>query len=292
MSSPGSAVAAPAASVVRTLVAASHPGPTLAVTVLAGLLALAQGVSPSTGALLVAAVLAGQLTVGWSNDLVDRSRDRATGLQPRLLSWPEVREFAARADLFDAVAAYAQESALLETGAGEEVAVRVVYATTNYFDVLGVRPALGRGGSDTTGVAMAAALKAVGPRAEVVVAELVPEAKSRDSENTILHKRFPGGVLSVIGANSGRGFRRGHDHRHRPLSPRRAPIRARRIHRTLAPATDGTQAERVDRPPFKVMSEATLLALARHAPRDLEGLALERAAAAEGLASFSPAFQA
>jgi 4-hydroxybenzoate polyprenyltransferase len=63
----------------RTLVAASHPGPALAVTVLAGLLALAQGLSPATGALLVAAVLAGQLTVGWSNDLVDRARDRAAG---------------------------------------------------------------------------------------------------------------------------------------------------------------------------------------------------------------------
>jgi 4-hydroxybenzoate polyprenyltransferase len=80
MSSPRSALTArPAASVVRTLVAASHPGPALAVTVLAGLLALAQGLSPATAVLLVAAVLAGQLTVGWSNDLVDRTRDRVAG---------------------------------------------------------------------------------------------------------------------------------------------------------------------------------------------------------------------
>jgi 4-hydroxybenzoate polyprenyltransferase len=63
----------------RTLVVAAHAGPALAVTVLAGLLALAQDLSPATGSLLVAAVLAGQLTVGWSNDLVDRSRDRAAG---------------------------------------------------------------------------------------------------------------------------------------------------------------------------------------------------------------------
>lgn len=63
----------------RTLVAASHPGPALAVTVLAGLLALAQDLPPTTAALLVAAVLAGQLTVGWSNDLVDRTRDRVAG---------------------------------------------------------------------------------------------------------------------------------------------------------------------------------------------------------------------
>jgi phage terminase large subunit GpA-like protein len=41
-----------------------------------------------------------------------------------------------------------------------------------------------------------------------VLAALVPESKTRDSDSTILHKLFPGGVLSVIGANSGRGFRR------------------------------------------------------------------------------------
>lgn len=37
---------------------------------------------------------------------------------------------------------------------------------------------------------------------------IVPEVKARDSDNTILHKRFRGGILSLIGANSGRGFRR------------------------------------------------------------------------------------
>lgn len=75
--STGSRIAVPYAG--RTLLAASHAGPAVAVTVLAGLLALAQGLAPATGALLVAAVLAGQLTVGWSNDLVDRVRDRAAG---------------------------------------------------------------------------------------------------------------------------------------------------------------------------------------------------------------------
>ncbi|MDP1570352.1 MAG: phage terminase large subunit family protein [Vicinamibacterales bacterium] len=38
--------------------------------------------------------------------------------------------------------------------------------------------------------------------------DLVPEPKTRDSENTILLKRFPGGSLSLVGANSARGFRR------------------------------------------------------------------------------------
>ena len=40
------------------------------------------------------------------------------------------------------------------------------------------------------------------------LAELMPDPSSRDSNNTILHKIFPGGSLSVVGANSGRGFRR------------------------------------------------------------------------------------
>ena len=40
------------------------------------------------------------------------------------------------------------------------------------------------------------------------LAALVPEAKTRDSDTTILRKLFPGGSLTIIGANSGRGFRR------------------------------------------------------------------------------------
>ena len=41
-----------------------------------------------------------------------------------------------------------------------------------------------------------------------VLTNLVSDAKSRDSNNTILQKQFPGGVLSLVGANSARGFRR------------------------------------------------------------------------------------
>lgn len=37
---------------------------------------------------------------------------------------------------------------------------------------------------------------------------LVADAKSKDSNNTILSKSFPGGTLSLVGANSPRGFRR------------------------------------------------------------------------------------
>lgn len=63
----------------RGLVASAHAGPALAVTVLAALLALAQGLETGRAALVVAAVLAGQLSIGWSNDLVDLARDRTAG---------------------------------------------------------------------------------------------------------------------------------------------------------------------------------------------------------------------
>lgn len=41
-----------------------------------------------------------------------------------------------------------------------------------------------------------------------VLRGLVADAKSKDSNNTILSKSFPGGTLSLVGANSPRGFRR------------------------------------------------------------------------------------
>jgi 4-hydroxybenzoate polyprenyltransferase len=61
----------------RALVLATHPGPALAVTVVAGLLALAAGASWARAALVTVAVLAGQASIGWSNDWLDADRDRA-----------------------------------------------------------------------------------------------------------------------------------------------------------------------------------------------------------------------
>lgn len=63
-----------------------HPGPTLAVTVLAGLLALAFDASLAVGAVVVVAVLSGQLVIGWSNDLIDAERDRADGRSDKPLA--------------------------------------------------------------------------------------------------------------------------------------------------------------------------------------------------------------
>ncbi len=91
--------------VVRGLIAAAHPGPALAVTVLSGLLCLAQGLDARTGALVVLAVLAGQLSVGWSNDLVDAGRDRRAGRADKPLATGEVSRTVVRTACVAAVVA-------------------------------------------------------------------------------------------------------------------------------------------------------------------------------------------
>jgi 4-hydroxybenzoate polyprenyltransferase len=69
--SPGPAATA------RALVLATHAGPALAVTTVATLLAVAAGVPAGRVVLVLAAVLAGQASIGWSNDWLDADRDRA-----------------------------------------------------------------------------------------------------------------------------------------------------------------------------------------------------------------------
>lgn len=64
---------------VRGLALASHPGPTVVVSVLALVLGVSAGLDAGRLVLLTAAVLAGQLSVGWSNDAVDAARDTAVG---------------------------------------------------------------------------------------------------------------------------------------------------------------------------------------------------------------------
>jgi 4-hydroxybenzoate polyprenyltransferase len=66
----------------RTVVAlarCSHFAPTVAVTAFTTLLAVSAGASWPLGGAIAMAVLAGQLSVGWSNDWLDRHRDRAAG---------------------------------------------------------------------------------------------------------------------------------------------------------------------------------------------------------------------
>jgi 4-hydroxybenzoate polyprenyltransferase len=59
------------------LALATHLGPAVAVTAVGTLLAVAAGVPPARTALLFVAVLAGQASIGWSNDWLDADRDRA-----------------------------------------------------------------------------------------------------------------------------------------------------------------------------------------------------------------------
>lgn len=61
------------------LLAASHPVPTVVVTALAGTLAAGAGASGGTLAVVVLAVLTGQLSVGLSNDWLDAQRDGVVG---------------------------------------------------------------------------------------------------------------------------------------------------------------------------------------------------------------------
>jgi 4-hydroxybenzoate polyprenyltransferase len=59
------------------LVTTCHPLPTLAVTAFSAGLAVTIGLTADITALVVAAVLCGQLSIGWSNDLLDAGRDAA-----------------------------------------------------------------------------------------------------------------------------------------------------------------------------------------------------------------------
>ena len=63
----------------QALIITSHPGPSVAITVLTTILA-AQAAPHGIGPVLTApALLAGQLSVGWSNDACDAPRDAAAG---------------------------------------------------------------------------------------------------------------------------------------------------------------------------------------------------------------------
>lgn len=64
---------------VTGLAGACHPGPTLAVTALVTAVAVASGRDVAGIVLVGAAVLTGQLSIGWCNDAVDAARDTASG---------------------------------------------------------------------------------------------------------------------------------------------------------------------------------------------------------------------
>ncbi len=74
----------------RLLLATSHPGPVAAVTVLTAVLGYGYRLEPARVLLVAVAVLVGQLTIGWSNDLIDLERDRAVGRADKPLALGEV----------------------------------------------------------------------------------------------------------------------------------------------------------------------------------------------------------
>lgn len=103
---------------VRALVGACHPGPTAAVTVLAVLLGVGVGESPARVVLVGLAVLAGQLSVGWSNDAVDADRDLRTGRSDKPAATGAVRAQVLWRAAAAAVVAAVVLSLVLGVGAG------------------------------------------------------------------------------------------------------------------------------------------------------------------------------
>jgi 4-hydroxybenzoate polyprenyltransferase len=100
------------------LLGAAHPGPALAVTVLSGLLAAAVDLDAGHVALVVAAVLTGQLSIGWSNDLIDLRRDRVVGRTDKPLATGAISERTVRIACAVAVAATVPLSVLCGLLAG------------------------------------------------------------------------------------------------------------------------------------------------------------------------------
>jgi 4-hydroxybenzoate polyprenyltransferase len=77
---------------VPPLLRATHLGPSLVVTAMTVGLAAATGVRGSTLALVAAAVLSGQFSIGWANDWIDRHDDRAAGRMDKPIVAGEVGE--------------------------------------------------------------------------------------------------------------------------------------------------------------------------------------------------------
>jgi 4-hydroxybenzoate polyprenyltransferase len=75
---------------IRALVLACHPQPTAAVTVLSTVLAVASGRDARGCVLVACTVLTGQLSIGWSNDVLDVHRDRTTHRSDKPVATGEV----------------------------------------------------------------------------------------------------------------------------------------------------------------------------------------------------------
>jgi 4-hydroxybenzoate polyprenyltransferase len=90
---------------VRALLVASHPGPCLAITAMASLLAAQAAPHGAGPALIVPAMLAGQVSVGWSNDAFDAERDAAAHRTDKPIATGQVSRRAVWIAAFTALAA-------------------------------------------------------------------------------------------------------------------------------------------------------------------------------------------
>ena len=72
------------------LLRAAHFGPTVAVTAITALLAVSQHLPAGRAVIITGAVFAGQLTIGWGNDLLDAARDRTVGRTDKPLATGEL----------------------------------------------------------------------------------------------------------------------------------------------------------------------------------------------------------
>lgn len=108
------------------LLRACHPGPTLAVTVVSVALARGAGSGWAGALLLGAAVLCGQLSIGWTNDVHDAARDQEAGRGDKPVARGEVSAGGVRAAAWVAGVACVPLSLLLGPAAGAVHVVGVV----------------------------------------------------------------------------------------------------------------------------------------------------------------------
>ncbi|MBE9375971.1 UbiA family prenyltransferase [Saccharopolyspora sp. HNM0983] len=122
-------------SAVVALIRAAHPAPCAVVAAVAGGLAALTGRAPGGVLLVVTAVLAGQLSVGWLNDLVDAERDAAADRSGKPLAAGEIPAGSVRVAIGCAAAAAVLLS--LPSGLPAAVAHTAALVSAWYYDLDG-----------------------------------------------------------------------------------------------------------------------------------------------------------
>ncbi|MET0928301.1 MAG: UbiA family prenyltransferase [Aeromicrobium sp.] len=118
------------------LLRASHPEPGAAVTIVAMLLAATWDAKPGVVVAVGIAAMAGQLTVGWSNDLLDRERDRRSGRRDKPLATGAIDARTVRVAIGVALAVTAVASLSLGLPAGP---LHLVLVATGWSYNLGLK---------------------------------------------------------------------------------------------------------------------------------------------------------